>query len=104
MEADVGPAGPTLEGRLQVVEVEVGVLARCDARLVLEQTGGGQRAERHEAFGVAPHVPGVAVEAVDLDVGDEHPHLLAGLAGERDAGLLTDPAVPRRRTRPPTGR
>ena len=55
--------------------------------------GRRQRAEAEQAFLVPPHVPGGPVEAVDLDVGDDHPHRLAGLAGKGDPGLLADDAV-----------
>ena len=40
-----------------------------------------------------PHVPGIAMEAVDFDIGDDHPHLFAGLAFESYPSLLTDNAV-----------
>ncbi|MGI3782595.1 MAG: hypothetical protein ACRYG2_17680, partial [Janthinobacterium lividum] len=41
----------------------------------------------------APHVPVVPVQAVDRDVGDDHPDILEGVALEGDAGLLPGHAV-----------
>ena len=56
-----------------------------------------QRAEgdevRHHAVRPAPLVPVVAVEALELDVGDQHPHLLARLAEERHAEQAPDRAA-----------
>ena len=56
-----------------------------------------QRAEGdevgHHAVRPAPLVPVVAVEALELDVGDQHAHLLARLAEERHAEQAPDRAA-----------
>lgn len=93
VEADVGAAAPPLEDGLQVREAELGVLSRGNDGLVLEGVRGGQRAEGEQALLVAPHVPGVAIEAVDFDVADDHPDVFEGVALENDAGLVPGDAV-----------
>jgi len=93
VEADVGAAGASLEDRLHVGQAELGILPRRDGRLILEDVGRGQRTQADQAFLVLPQVPCVGIEAVDLDVGDDHPHRVAGLTLEDDAGLRADDAV-----------
>ncbi len=53
--------------------------------LHLEQRGSGQRAQRqHRVRPVDPLVPVVAVEAFDLDIGDDPPRAVVGRTGETD--------------------
>jgi hypothetical protein len=86
-------ARPVRRRRIDRRFSRLGLLPRRDGGPVLEELGRRQRAEADQALLVRPDVPDVPVEAVDGQVGEDHPHLVAGLALERDAGLFAHDAV-----------
>nr|WP_313450326.1 hypothetical protein [Brevibacterium casei] len=92
-DPDVCAARGLSEHALEVLDAEVGCDARGEFRLVLVEIRRGKRAQGRGAVRGAPHVPGFPVESVDGDIGDEHAHVLTGLADEGDPGLLADGAV-----------
>ena len=86
-----GPRDSTTARSPSSVGSRPSVGATCSCHV--GEAGNGHSAT-HGRVGPAPLVPVVAVEPVDLDVGDDHPDLLAGLPEERDPEAATHGAAP----------